>query len=81
VTGDGHQGISLSGVSHSGFGNWLQVPAAVMGRVEHPCSTAADQGWSALPKDSFGSQVSALRSLVRVRGKIQIPNLYLNLNT
>ena len=59
-----------------------------MGRVEHPCSTAADQGWSALPRDIFGSQVSALRSQVRViryrcgyGGKIWILNLYPNLNT
>ena len=37
-----------------------------LGRVEHPCSTAADQGWSALPRNIFGSQVSALGSLVRV---------------
>jgi len=28
VTGDSHQGIGLSGVSHSGFGSRLQVPAA-----------------------------------------------------
>ena len=58
-----------------------------MGRVEHPCSTAADQGWSALPRNIFGSQVSALRSLVRVIrcrcgcGKIPILNLYPNLKT
>ena len=37
-----------------------------LGRVEHPCSTAADQGWSALPRDIFRSRVSALGSLVRV---------------
>ena len=28
VTGDGHQGIGLSGVSYSDFGSRLQVPAA-----------------------------------------------------
>jgi hypothetical protein len=28
VTGDGHQGISLSGVSHSAIGSRLQAPAA-----------------------------------------------------
>ena len=50
----------------------------------------ADQGWLANPKDILGSQVSALRSQVRViryrcgcGGKIQVLNLYLNpyLNT
>ena len=75
MTGGGHQGIGLSGVSRSAFGGRLQVPAAA-------------QGWSALPKNIFGSQVSALRSLVRViryrygcGGKIQILNLYPYLNT
>jgi len=28
VTGDGHQGISPSGISHSAFGSRLQAPAA-----------------------------------------------------
>jgi len=28
VTGDGHRGISLSGVSRSAFGSRLQAPAA-----------------------------------------------------
>ena len=59
----------------------------VLSRVEHPCSTAADQGWSALPRDIFRSQVSALRSLVQVIwyrygcGKFQILNLVPNLKT
>jgi hypothetical protein len=29
---------------------------AALGRVEHPCSTAADQGWSALPRDSVNAR-------------------------
>ena len=37
MTGDGHQGIGLSGVSHSGFGSRLRVPAVVMGRVGTAC--------------------------------------------
>jgi hypothetical protein len=28
VTGDGHQGISLSGVGHSAIGSRLQAPVA-----------------------------------------------------
>jgi len=50
VTGDGHRGIGFSGISRSAIGSQLQALADGMGRVEHPCSTAADQGWSALPK-------------------------------
>ena len=41
VTGDGHRGISPSGVGRSAFGSRLQVPAAIMGRVgtasRHSC--------------------------------------------
>ena len=32
VTGDGHRGIGLSGVSCSVFSSRLQVPAVIMGR-------------------------------------------------
>jgi hypothetical protein len=28
----------------------MRLGGVVSGRVEHPCSTAADQGWSALPE-------------------------------
>ena len=37
VTGDGHRGISFSGVSRSAFGSRLQAPAVVMGRVSTAC--------------------------------------------
>ena len=39
-----------------------------LGRANHPWLAAAEQGCSALPRDIFGSQVSALRSQVRVFG-------------
>ncbi len=81
VTGDGHRGIGFSGASRSAFGSRLRVPAAVMGRVEHPCSTAADQGWSALPKNILRSQVRVIRYRCGYGGKIRILNLYPNLNT
>ncbi|MEY3911552.1 MAG: hypothetical protein RLY37_1020 [Verrucomicrobiota bacterium] len=45
---------------------------AVSGRVEHPCSTAADQGWSALPFAAGRTKVGArfiVHSFVGGRGK------------
>jgi len=45
------------------------------------CKSAFGLCKSAKVEGIFGSQVSALRSLVRVRGKIQILNLYPNLKT
>ena len=36
VTGDGHQGIGLSGISRSAFGSRLRAPAAERGRSTLP---------------------------------------------
>ena len=58
VTGDGHQGISLSGVRRSAFGSRLQVSAVAMGRADRPRSAAVERG--AQPYQ-FPSQSSALR--------------------
>jgi len=45
------EGTGVSLARGQGVGSGPRHDSAASGRVEHPCSTAADQGWSALPRD------------------------------
>ena len=45
------EGTRVSLARGQGVGSGPRHDSAASGRVEHPCSTAADQGWSALPRD------------------------------
>lgn len=60
VTGDGHRGIGLSGVSRSAFGSRLQVPAAVMGKDGSSNRSLGGLGVPALPQDTT-SRLPGLR--------------------
>ncbi len=58
VSGDGHRGISLSGVSRSACGSQLRAPAAVMGRDGSPNRPFGGLGEPALPKAPANHPVS-----------------------
>ena len=98
MSGDGHRDISYPGASRSAFGSRLQVPAELPMPPLSTCqlahvspSRSANHPVSGFPlslkKAILGSQVSALRSQVRViryrrgYGEIQVLNLYPYLNT